>query len=72
MNFLCCHAAVLLLYTIARSQAIDNIDILEPIIRRSPARSVSADDGFGWAVVFHQIEDVFPNDTIAESIRKTR
>lgn len=49
-----------------------NIDIIEPIVRRSPALDVDMQDGFGWAAIFHQTEKVLPNDSIDEALKKTR
>ena len=53
---------------------VDNIDVLEPIVRISPARrdSSSRDDLFGWAAIMHQIETVNPSDTIEQAAQKTR
>lgn len=49
-----------------------NVDILEPLVIRSPARSVDPDDGFGWATIFHQVVPVLMSDSMDEAIRKTR
>ena len=40
---------------LGRSRAASNIDVLEPIVRVSPAQG-SNEDYFGYAVVLHQVE----------------
>ncbi len=49
-----------------------NVDTLEPMVIRSPARSVDPEDGFGWTAVLHQVELLQEEDTIDEAFRKTR
>ncbi len=39
-----------------------NIDIEEPIVRVSPARSGDSLDLFGYSVVLHQIAEPIPGD----------
>ena len=52
-------------------EAQHNVNTEEPIVIRSPAEA-DPDDGFGWAVIFHQIEPVLETDSINEVLRKTR
>lgn len=51
---------------------VQNIDVLQPIVRRSPARGDASNDLFGWAAIFHQVEQVDSSDTMSEAARKTR
>jgi hypothetical protein len=54
---------------LVRAQA--NVDLVEPILIRSPARG-DPEDGFGWAAILHQVEQASSSDSIDEAIRKTR
>lgn len=51
---------------------VNNIDILEPIVRSSPALSESDTDFFGWATVIHQIQPPDSNDDLNEAVNKAR
>ena len=48
---------------------VNNIDVLQPIVRRSPA---TADDLFGWAAILHPVEEVDSGDSMDDAARKTR
>ena len=50
----------------------DNVDRLEPIVRRSPALGETDADLFGFAAVLHQIEVPIPQDDATEAASKTR
>lgn len=52
---------ILVLMLIALSGARDNLDIIEPIVLRSPAQADSNDD-FGFAVVLHLIQNPIPGN----------
>ena len=65
----------LALWSIGDLEAITtetNVDLLEPTVIRSPAMAADAEDGFGWAAIFHQIERVVQGDSMDEAINKTR
>ena len=64
--------AVLLEGVRAVGSPVNNVDILEPIVRRSPARLQSTNDMFGWATVLHQTEVVDNGDTRDQAAGKTR
>lgn len=51
---------------------LNNIDTLEPIVRRSPALSNQVSDLFGWAAILHQIEASTSGDTLTQAVDKTR
>ena len=51
---------------------INNIDVLEPIVRRSPALSDAINDNFGWSAILHQIEAPAANDNLQQAVDKTR
>ena len=42
------------------ASALSNLDVNEPIVRRSPA--TDNDDNFGFSVVMHQVEVPTPGD----------
>lgn len=48
---------------------LNNTDILEPIVRVSPADDT---DLFGWATVLHQIQEVVESDDLNTAAQKTR
>jgi len=48
---------------------LNNTDIMEPIVRVSPADDT---DLFGWATVLHQIQEVVPSDDLNAAAQKTR
>ncbi len=50
------------------SSNLNNIDVDEPIVRRSPA---SDRDLFGYAVVLHQLEELEPGDDVQTALGKT-
>lgn len=50
----------------------NNIDVVEPLVIVSPARSADPDDGFGWAAILHQTEIADDRDSMSEALRKTR
>lgn len=41
--------------TSKRTEALANIDTMDPIIRYSPALGAGDEDSFGYAVVLHQV-----------------
>ena len=49
-----------------------NVDIMKPIVIRSPAASLDLDDGFGWAAILHQTEPLLEDDTMTQALTKTR
>lgn len=49
-----------------------NLDTAEPVVIRSPALEVDSEDGFGWAAILHQVEQVGTGDSMDEALRKTR
>ena len=51
---------------------VNNIDILEPIVRVSPAFSEPDNDYFGWSAILHQIEEPAANDNLDQRVDKTR
>lgn len=51
---------------------VNNIDILEPIVRSSPALSEPDNDYFGWATVLHQIQTVNMGDNLEQAVANTR
>ena len=54
-----------------RAVNIDNVDRLEPVVRRSMDTSEPGDQ-FGFSVVMHQMEVVNNGDTRAQAAAKTR
>ena len=50
----------------------DNVDRLEPIVRRSPALAETDADLFGFAAVLHQIQVPVDGDDATEAASKTR
>lgn len=51
---------------------LNNIDIVEPIVRTSPAIREPDNDLFGWAAVLHQIVAPANGDSHLEAAEKTR
>ena len=49
-----------------------NVDTLEPTVIRSPAAANDSEDGFGWAVLLHQIEPLLEGDSMNTALMKTR
>ena len=52
--------------------SVGNVDVLEPLLIRSPASAADPGDGFGWTAVFHELEPVSNGDSTSEVLRKTR
>jgi len=52
--------------------SVGNVDVLEPLLIRSPASAADPKDGFGWTAVFHELEPVARTDSTSEVLRKTR
>ena len=53
----------------AQNPNLDNLDILEPIVRRSPAVDT---DFFGFATVLHQLQPLVDTDDVNTAAGKTR
>ena len=68
----CILLAALLERVRAVGSPVNNVDIFEPIVRRSPALSQPTNDMFGWATVLHQTEVVAKGDTREQAAGKTR
>lgn len=51
---------------------VNNIDKLEPVVRRSPAISETSQDMFGYAAVLHQVQMVVPSDSVTQAAAKSR
>ena len=49
---------------------VNNVDVLEPVIRRSPAYPQNPDDLFGYSVTIHQL--VADPSTRAQALEQTR
>ena len=68
-----CRAAIVLSVVLwPGSSSFSNLDTSEPLLIRSPAVSIDPDDGFGWTVIFHELEPVSSTDSVSEVLRKTR
>ena len=72
-------AVVLLLMLMLReTESQSNIDMREPILRRSPGMlnethfNTHGDDLFGFAFAFHEIEEIMPGDGVEVAASKTR
>ena len=71
-NSVCLLTALCLCFTgrlDAQNTNLNNLDILEPIVRRSPADDT---DFFGFATVLHQIQTVDDADNVTTAAGKTR
>lgn len=72
-NSVCLLTALYLCFFIGRLDAqsanLNNLDILEPIVRRSPADGT---DFFGFATVLHQVQTVNNGDDLATAAERTR
>ena len=53
----------------SRLTNLNNLDVQEPIVRRSPATDA---DFFGWTTVLHQIQTVGDADDLDTATGKTR
>lgn len=62
------YVLVVSLLMLTLTSALSNLDIKEPIVRRSPALD---DDSFGFAVLLHQVEVPVARD-IASFLDRTR
>ena len=71
-NSVCLLTALCLCFTErldAQNTNLNNLDILEPIVRRSPADDT---DFFGFATVLHQLQTVDDADDLNTAAGKTR
>ena len=60
---------ILLLCTNVWSQGLETFDILQPIVKISPA--INKDDKFGYSVTAHRLVELSPNDNFQKALDNT-
>ena len=73
-------ALLLLVWRQVESIVPDNVDRLEPVVRRSPSvtstdgthRETYGGDQFGFSLALHPTEEIAENDTPQQAAAKTR